>query len=74
MECIGTRCKEVSETTSIGNIPLIGIAIVVKRPNPIPVSMRPEIEDPIIASREESTVAGPYMYLTVTSSMRNMLA
>jgi hypothetical protein len=35
--------------------------------------MRPVIEDPIIASREESTVAGPYMYLTVTSSMMNML-
>ncbi len=48
--------------------PFMGMVIVVKRSIAIAASIRPAIEDPITPSREASTVAGPYIYFTVTLS------
>ncbi len=41
--------------------------IVVSRSSVTPASRRPEIDDPMMASLLDATVAGPYMYFTVTS-------
>ncbi len=43
--------------------------IVVSRSSVIPASRWPEIDDPMISSLVDATVAGPYMYFTVTSPM-----
>jgi hypothetical protein len=43
--------------------------IVVSRSSVMPASSRPDIDDPMMASLLDATVAGPYMYFTVTSPM-----
>jgi hypothetical protein len=47
--------------------PFIGMLIVVSRSSVMPASRRPDIDEPMMASLLNATVAGPYMYFTVTS-------